>query len=94
MKIENFKTNESYFVQSVSQLKKDADLYQQITDICNEKLIYHWLFKNIFLDGYPYQSAVDFLFLLRKKGGKMKVILFSIFSMKTPSSWSNGLKIK
>ena len=66
MKIKNFKTNESYIVQSVSHLKKDADLYQQITDICNEKLIYHWLFKSIFPEGYPYQSAVDFISLAEK----------------------------
>ena len=82
VKIKNFKTNENYVVQSVLQLEKDANLYQQITDVCNEKLIYHWLFKNIFPEGYPYQSAVDFISLTLKRGGKMKVILFSIFFMK------------
>ena len=61
VKIKNFKTDESYVVLSHLGLNKSADLYQKITEICNEEQIYHWLFKNIFPEGYPYKSAIDFI---------------------------------
>ena len=90
MKIKNFKTNEFYIVQSVLHLKKDADLYQQITDICNEKLIHHWLFKIFFR---VIIKAPWFISLAQKGWENESHFIFYILH-ENGSSWSNGLEVK
>ena len=90
--IVQYKTNKIYRLYPANKIPNTSEMHQQIKDCCNEKSIFKWIFEDICPNGYPIESAVDFLEISKKGWTDNSHFIFSVLSDQGDYAGSLDLK--
>ena len=90
--IKRFNSNDLYELRPINKLHPTQSTYLQITNCCNEYLIFHWIFKDIFPNGYNIEHAKNFLNWAKSGWVNNTHFVFAILSNKNEYVGSVDLK--